>query len=82
MDLMKTTNSALAIFAVVMGALATQSCESTDSTYHNGSHVGYQDGRYAQDNGYYHERAYTHEDTGYTHENTYPSDRPSIDLHF
>jgi hypothetical protein len=75
---MQTYFSALSLLVLLMGALALQSCESTDgqNVYFNRSHSGYyQNGRYAEENGYYHERSYSHDDE-------YQSDRPSIDLHF
>jgi hypothetical protein len=62
---MKRQFSALSVFALVLGALATQSCESTDgqNSYYNRGHSGYyRDGRYADDNGYYHERRYVRDD--------------------
>jgi hypothetical protein len=65
--------SSLSLFVLALGALATQSCESTggQSSYYNRSRGGYyQDGRYAEENGYYHERGY------------YQSDPPGIDVHF
>jgi hypothetical protein len=74
---MKRQFSALSVFALVLGALATQSCESTDgqNSYYNRGHSGYyRDGRYADDNGYYHERRYVRDD--------YQSNRPGIDVHF
>ena len=74
---MKRQFSALSVFALVVGALATQSCESTDgqNSYYNRGHSGYyRDGRYADDNGYYHERHYVNDD--------YQSNRPRIDVHF
>jgi hypothetical protein len=74
---MKRQFSALSVFALVLGALATQSCEFTDgqNLYYNRGHSGYyRDGRYADDNGYYQERYYVHDD--------YQSNRPGIDVHF
>jgi hypothetical protein len=74
---MKRQFSALSVFALVLGALATQSCEFTDgqNSYYNRGHSGYyRDGRYADDNGYYQERHYVHDD--------YQSNRPGIDVHF
>jgi hypothetical protein len=74
---MKRQFSALSVFVLALGALATQSCESTDgqNSYYNRGHYGYyRDGRFAEDNGYYHERRYARDD--------YQSDRPAIDLHF
>jgi hypothetical protein len=62
---MKRQFSALSVFALVLGALATQSCEFTDgqNSYYNRGHSGYyRDGRYADDNGYYHERRYVRDD--------------------
>ena len=73
---MKSKFSALSVFVLALGALATQSCESTDgqNSYYNRGHNGYyRDGRYAEENGYYPERRYVPDD--------YQSDRPSIDLH-
>jgi hypothetical protein len=75
---MKKPYSALAIFLLTLAALATQSCESTDyrSLYYNRGPSGYyQNGRYAQEEGYYHERRYNNG-------GNYESDRPTIDLHF
>ena len=75
---MRKQYSALAVFLLALGALATQSCESTDSrdSYYNRGPSGYyHDGRYAEDTGYYHERRYYNGDS-------YGSDRPTIDLHF
>jgi hypothetical protein len=74
---MKRRFSALSLFVLVLGALATQSCESTDgnNSYYNRSRDGYyHDGRYAGENGYYHERAYDRDD--------YQSEPPGIDVHF
>ena len=62
----------LNIFALVFGALATQSCEDTSG--------GYQHGYYNRNyySGDYNERSYDERryNRGY-----YPSDRPSIDVH-
>ena len=74
---MKRKVSALGAFVLALGALATQSCESTDgqNSYYNRAHDGYyRDGRYAEENGYYHERLYIHDD--------YQSDHPAIDVRF
>jgi hypothetical protein len=74
---MKKQFSALSVFALLLGALATQSCESTDgqnSYYYRGHSGYYRDGRYADYNGYYHERRYIRDD--------YQSNRPWIDVHF
>jgi len=65
----------LNIFALVLGTLATQSCEDTSDGY-------YQHGYYNRN--YYNGNAYNR---GYYNENPYnrryyPSDRPSIDVHF
>jgi hypothetical protein len=68
----------LNIFALVFGALATQSCEDTSGGYQHGYYNrnyyngnAYNSGEY---NGHpYNEGRYTR---GYT-----PSDRPSIDVH-
>lgn len=67
-----------AVFLLALGALATQSCESTDgrdSYYNRGPSGYYHDGRYAEDTGYYRERRYNNGDS-------YESDRPTINLHF
>ena len=64
------------IFLLALGALATQSCESTDgqnSYYDRGHHGYYHDNRYAEESGYYHERGYAPEE--------YQSDGPAIDVH-
>jgi hypothetical protein len=74
---MKRQFSALGVFALALGALATQSCESTDgqNSYYNRAHDGYyHDGRYAEESGYYHERRYVPDD--------YQSDRPPIEVQF
>ena len=85
---MKRQYFAFSVFVLALGALATQSCESTDgqNTYYNRGHYGtyhdsryaqesadYRDGRYAEDPGYYHERGYAPDD--------YQSDGPAINLH-
>jgi hypothetical protein len=70
---MKKQFSTFSIFILALGALATQSCESTDgqNSYYNRGHYGYyHDGRYAQDNGYYSTR------------DDYRSDGPAIAVHF
>jgi hypothetical protein len=74
---MKRRFLALSLFVLVLGALATQSCESTDgnNSYYNRSRDGYyHDGRYAEESGYYHERGYNRDD--------YQPDPPGIDVHF
>jgi hypothetical protein len=74
---MKRQFSALSVFALVLGALATQSCEFTDgqNSYYNRGHYGYyRDGSYAGDDRYYHQRRYARDD--------YQSNRPGIDVHF
>jgi hypothetical protein len=71
---MKRRFSALSLFVL---ALATQSCQSTDgqNSYYNRSRDSYyHDGRYAEENGYYHERAYDRDD--------YQSEPPGIDVNF
>jgi hypothetical protein len=86
---MKRQFFALSVFALVLGALATQSCESTDgrNSYYNRGHSGYyRDGHYANDNGYYQDGSYVG-DNGYYHERRYVRDnyqpnRPGIDVHF
>ena len=86
---MKRQFSVLVFLAVTLGALATQSCESTDGrqSYYNRDHYSsYRDGRYVGNNGYYHDGSYPG-DIGYYHERHYvgdgsQSDRPAIDLHF
>jgi len=72
---MKRTYAALTVFFLALGALATQSCQSTDGqdTYYNRGHNGiYHDNRYAEDNAYYHERGYAPDD--------FQSDGAAIDL--
>jgi hypothetical protein len=86
---MKRQFFALSVFALVLGALATQSCESTDgrNSYYNRGHSSYyRDGRYANDNGYYQDGSYGG-DNGYYHERRYVRDNdqpnhPGIDVHF
>jgi hypothetical protein len=82
---MKRQFSVLGVFALALGALATQSCESTDgpNTYYN---HGYYNRGYVQDNGYYYHRRYA-PDNGYYNEGNYANgyyqpDRPAVDLHF
>ena len=95
---MKRQFSALSIFVLVLGALATQSCESTDSQNSYYNHGPYRDGRYVQGNGYYQNGGYVQDngyyqngryarDNGYYNQgdyvpNVYQSNRPAIDLHF
>ena len=63
----------LNIFALALGALATQSCEDTSSGYQHGYYNrNYYNGN-AYNDGAYNERRYNR---GY-----YPSDGPSIDVH-
>jgi hypothetical protein len=74
---MKRRFFALSLFVLALGALATQSCESTDgqNSYYNRSHDRYyHDGGYAEENGYYHERTYDGDD--------YQSEPPGIGVHF
>ena len=64
------------LLLLALGALATQSCESTDgqNSYYDRGHNGYyHDNRYAEDTGYYHERGYAPDD--------YQSDGAAIDVH-
>jgi hypothetical protein len=73
---MKRQSSVLGAFLLLVGALATQSCESTTerSSYDNRGHDDYyHDGRYAEESGYYHERSYAPD---------YQSDRPAIEVNF
>jgi uncharacterized protein YxeA len=73
---MKRQYSALTVLILTLGALAMQSCESTDgqNTYYNRGHDGYyHDNRYAEDTAYYHERGYAPDD--------YQSDGTAIDVH-
>jgi hypothetical protein len=80
---MKKQFSALGLFVLALGALAMQSCESTDSanSYYNRNHYGYYNsGRYAQDDGYYYHR-WSAPSNGYSN-GYYSDDRPGIDLHF
>jgi hypothetical protein len=84
---MKRQFSALSVFVLALGALATQSCESTDgqNAYYNRGHYGYHDGGYVQDNGYYRNGRYA-QDNGYYNDgyigDGYQSNRPTINLHF
>jgi hypothetical protein len=86
---MKRQFFALSVFALVLGALATQSCESTDgqNSYYNRGHSGYyRGGRYANDNGYYEDGSYVG-DIDYYHERRYVRDsyqpnRPGIEVHW
>jgi hypothetical protein len=76
--------SAFGIFVLALGALATQSCESTDgqNSYYDRGHYGYyHDGRYAQDNGYYREGPYSQENGYYNSRDDYRSNGPGISLH-
>jgi hypothetical protein len=73
---MKRQYSVLSLLLLAVGALATQSCESTDgqNTYYDrGHHSHYNDNRYAEESGYYHERGYA--------PNDYQSGGPAIDVH-
>jgi hypothetical protein len=82
---MKKQFSTFSIFILALGALATQSCESTDgqNPHYNRGHYGYyHDGRYAQDNGYYREGPYTQENGYYNTRDDYRSDGPAIAVHF
>ena len=86
---MKRQFFALSVFGLVLGALATQSCESTDgqnSSYNRGHSGYYRGGRYANNNGYYQDGSYV-EDNGYYHEHRYVRDsyqpnRPGIEVHW
>jgi hypothetical protein len=70
---MKRVLLILNIFALALGALATQSCEDTSSGYQHGYYNrNYYNGN-AYNDGAYNERRYNR---GY-----YPSDGPSIDVH-
>jgi hypothetical protein len=68
----------LNIFALVFGALATQSCEDTSGGYQHYQHGNY-NRNYDNGNGQYNEHPYNESryNRGY-----YPSDRPSIDVHY
>jgi hypothetical protein len=85
---MKKEYFVLCVFVLALGALATQSCESTDgqNTYYNRGHYGdYRDGRYAEDGAYYHDGRYA-EDSAYYHERgyapeDYQSDGSAINVH-
>ena len=80
---MKKQFSAFSIFALALGALATQSCESTDgqNSYYDRGHYGYYHDRYAQDNGYYREGPYSQENGYYNSRDDYRSNGPGISLH-
>jgi len=70
---MKRVLLILNIFALALGALATQSCEDTSSGYQHGYYNrNYYNGN-AYNDGAYNERRYNR---GYN-----SSDRPSIDVH-
>jgi hypothetical protein len=70
---MKRALLILNIFALALGALATQSCEDTSRGYQHGYYNrNYYNGN-AYNDGAYNERRYNR---GY-----YPSDGPSIDVH-
>ena len=65
---MKRQFSALGALILIVGALATQSCETTDgqnANYNRNQYGYYNNGRYAQDNGYYHNGGYAQENTYY-----------------
>jgi hypothetical protein len=86
---MKRQFFALSVFVLALGALATQSCESTggQNSYYNRGHYGYyRDGGYARENGYYHDSSYAGDDRYYHQRryarDDYQSDRPAIDVHF
>ncbi len=73
---MKIFYSALTVLILTLGALALQSCQSTDdqNTYYNRGHNGnYHDNRYAEDTAYYNKRGYAPDD--------YQSDGAAIDVH-
>jgi hypothetical protein len=73
---MKRQYFVLSVFLLALGALATQSCESTNgqNSYYDRGHNGqYHDNRYAEDSQYYHERGYAPDD--------YQSDGAAIDVH-
>lgn len=62
---MKRQFSALSVLLLGLTALATQSCDFADdqnSSYNHGYSDYYRDGRYAEENGYYHERRYSPDD--------------------
>jgi hypothetical protein len=70
---MKRVLLILNIFALMLGALATQSCEDTSGGYQHGYYNRnyYNGGEYNEQR--YDERRYARE--------YYPSNRPSIDVH-
>ena len=73
---MKRQVSVFGIFVLALGALATQSCESTvgqNANYNQGKY-GYSNLGYVEDNGYYNEGHYADSD--------YQRNRPAVDLHF
>jgi hypothetical protein len=68
----------LNLVALVLGTLATQSCEDTSYGYQHGYYNrNYYNGN-AYNNGYYSE--YPYNESRYNRR-YYPSDRPSIDVH-
>jgi hypothetical protein len=72
----------LNIFALVLGTLATQSCEDTSDGYQHYQHGYYNRNYYngnAYNSGYYNENPYNENPYNRRY---YPSDRPSIDVHF
>ncbi|MGA8655461.1 MAG: hypothetical protein WB586_04875 [Chthoniobacterales bacterium] len=67
----------LNIFALALGALATQSCENTSTGYRH-----YDGDRYSQ-SGYYNRNYYNGDPYNQDYnQGYYRSDRPSIDVHF
>ena len=66
------------LFALVLGTLATQSCEYTPYGYQHGYYNrNYYNGN-AYNNGYYNENPYNE---SHYNRRYYPSDRPSIEVH-
>jgi hypothetical protein len=68
----------LNIFALVFGALATQSCEDTSGEHQHYQH-GYNNRNY--DNGNENYNAHPYNNSRYNR-GSYPSDGPSIDVHY
>jgi hypothetical protein len=85
---MKRVLLILNIFALALGALATQSCEDTSGGYQHGYYNRYYYNGNAYSDGDYNERRYNgnaYSDGDYNerryNRGYYPSDGPSIDVH-
>jgi hypothetical protein len=77
---MKKQFSALGVFVLALGALATQSCESTGgqySYYNRGQNGYYRDGQCVQNSGYYQNGRYAQVNGVYVPNNGYyPTGNP------